>query len=125
MNNVFCLMLAGGLFLVPSSQVHGRPSDGRMTLPALNDDDVRIEFVTGNPPWKELFDWVAIVSGKPVLQSFELPGRCPFVPPKGARYTIHEIHGLLNRTLEDRGFALVRWNDCWHLLSTEAVAAPR
>ena len=59
-------------------------------------------------PWSDVFQWLARETGVPVITDFKVSGHFTFIGPKGARYTIAEIIGLINEGLLQHQLVLVR-----------------
>jgi hypothetical protein len=52
-------------------------------------------------PWSKVFEWLADITGKPVLPGISMPtGTFSFINPKGQKFTIPEIIDIINDTLQ-------------------------
>jgi type II secretory pathway component GspD/PulD (secretin) len=60
-----------------------------------------VKFVFENTTWREVFQWLTEMTGKPVIFVAAPTGRFSFHGPKDKQYTIDEVVDIINSRLED------------------------
>jgi hypothetical protein len=71
-------------------------------------EEKRYAFEMNAVPWAEVFKWYSEQSGLPFVGESRPTGTFTFNPPKGKRYTLEEITDILNESLLDKKYILVR-----------------
>jgi tetratricopeptide (TPR) repeat protein len=72
-----------------------------------------IEFQFSSTPWSQVLDWLKDTTGLPIISPSRPTGSFTFIPPRGIdgnarKYTVGEIFDILNDSLEDRNFMIIR-----------------
>jgi hypothetical protein len=95
-----------------------RPSSPQPLL----DDRHGVEFRMEGRPWGEVLEWLGDQSGLPcVYSSLPILGTFTFIGPKGAKYTLPEIMGILNRALLRQGYLLIKRKQSFTLVPDRAI----
>src|SRR5215471_17315978 len=69
----------------------------------------KIVFQAAGLPWKDVFQWLAKETGKPIISSAYKPtGSFTIDVPKGAAYTLPETIDLVNEALIDQKYILIQ-----------------
>jgi type II secretory pathway component GspD/PulD (secretin) len=61
----------------------------------------KVRFVFDKAPWREVFQWLTDVTGKPVISAYVPSGTFSFHGPRGKEYTIDEVVDIITDRLED------------------------
>jgi type II secretory pathway component GspD/PulD (secretin) len=76
------------------------PALGTRPAPAA-EPEKKVRFVFDNAPWRDVFQWLTDVTGKPVISAYTPEGTFSFHGPKDKLYTIDEVVDIINCRLDD------------------------
>lgn len=112
-----CLLaLTAGLGLLPGKgAASGCAAEGACRRDPRLANLPRVEFRVKNKPWRDVLAWLTEQTGVPVACSFRPVGSFTFVGPPGARYTIPEVVGIIERGLMRQGYLLIPRPRCFAL----------
>jgi hypothetical protein len=89
--------------------------------------DKKVKFEMRDKPWSQVFEWLSDQTGLPVIMSNESKptGTFTYVPRKNSpkEYTIPQVIDILNQSLDQQNYLLVRRGENLFVIST-AIANP-
>jgi hypothetical protein len=113
---VLFALVASGLLPAKAAATSGFGADAACRQDPKLANKGRIEFRMENRPWREVFAWLSEQTGVPVVVTCMPVGSFTFVGPQGARYTIPEVVGIINRALlRQKNAFLLRRPRCFAL----------
>jgi RNA polymerase sigma factor (sigma-70 family) len=71
-------------------------------------EEKRFAFAMNAVPWTKVFQWYTDQTGLPYVGESRPTGTFTFSPPQGKRYTLEEITDILNESLLEKKYILVR-----------------
>jgi type II secretory pathway component GspD/PulD (secretin) len=77
-----------------------------------------------NKPWKQVLEWLADWTQSPVVSPHMPVGTFTFLNPRGRGYTLAEVVDILNESLANQHYVLVRRDRGFTLIRTDKAQEP-
>jgi serine/threonine protein kinase/type II secretory pathway component GspD/PulD (secretin) len=91
--------------------------------PPLKSDERKFSVEMRDQPWSKVFDWLGEISGAPVVHTVTPTGTFTFAAGK-RRYSLTEIIDVLNDSLMQQQFLLVRQQNKFKVIPTDEKIDP-